>query len=222
MRPGLYAFAVAAAFLGATIYIGLVEQPARLKLNSRAMVQEWKLGNRRSTQEGRASRTRRAGGAEHAAGFGSGRASRLDVPCDQRLSGAEDELIEGNPDQTTDAELEDAAIPILDRLYSRDLAAVIARYDELKPRLATTDVSYAAHAATAGASRAARALHRREGDGRAEGGVAGSSPARRHSSLRVSLKRVPAPPVTRDPQPESLARTVVSIAWISLTRERSP
>jgi hypothetical protein len=28
---------------------------------------------------------------------------------------------------------------------------VIARYDELKPRLATTDVSYAAHAATAGA-----------------------------------------------------------------------
>ena len=60
-------------------------------------------------------------------------------------------MIEGNPDQTTDAELEDAAIPILDRLYSRDLAAVIARYDELKPRLATTDVSYAAHAATAGA-----------------------------------------------------------------------
>src|SRR5258708_7131846 len=40
---------------------------------------------------------------------------------------------------------------ILDRLYSRDLAAVIARYHELKPRLATTDVSYAAHAATAGA-----------------------------------------------------------------------
>jgi hypothetical protein len=27
MRPGLYAFAVAAAFLGATIYISLVEQP---------------------------------------------------------------------------------------------------------------------------------------------------------------------------------------------------
>jgi hypothetical protein len=65
--------------------------------------------------------------------------------------GLADEMIKGNPDQTTDAELEDAAIPILDRLYSRDLAAVIARYDELKPRLATTDVSYAAHAATAGA-----------------------------------------------------------------------
>src|SRR3984893_10686601 len=62
-----------------------------------------------------------------------------------------DEMIEGNPDLTTDAELEDAAIPILDRLYSRELKAVIARYDELKPRRATTDVSYAAHAATAGA-----------------------------------------------------------------------
>ncbi len=65
--------------------------------------------------------------------------------------GLVDEMIEGHPDQATDVELEDAAIPILDRLYSRDLAAVIARYDELKPRLATTDVSYAAHAATAGA-----------------------------------------------------------------------
>lgn len=61
-----------------------------------------------------------------------------------------DEMIEGNPDLTTDAELEDAAIPILDRLYSRELKAVIALYDELKPRRATTDVSYAAHAATAG------------------------------------------------------------------------
>jgi hypothetical protein len=49
MRLGLYAFAVAAAFLGATIYIGLVEQPARLRLNTRAMIQEWKLSNRRGT-----------------------------------------------------------------------------------------------------------------------------------------------------------------------------
>ena len=62
-----------------------------------------------------------------------------------------DGMIEGNPDQTTDAELEDAAIPILDRLYSRELKAAIALYDQLKPRRATTDVSYAAHAATAGA-----------------------------------------------------------------------
>jgi hypothetical protein len=62
-----------------------------------------------------------------------------------------DEMIEGNPDGATDAELEDAAIPILERLYSRELKAVISLYDELKPRRATTDVSYAAHAATAGA-----------------------------------------------------------------------
>ena len=62
-----------------------------------------------------------------------------------------DEMIEGNPDLTTDAELEDAAIPILDRLYSREVKAAIALYDQLKPRRATTDVSYAAHAATAGA-----------------------------------------------------------------------
>jgi hypothetical protein len=62
-----------------------------------------------------------------------------------------DETIEGNPDLKTDAELEDVAIPILDRLYSRELQAVIALYDQLKPRRATTDVSYAAHAATAGA-----------------------------------------------------------------------
>jgi hypothetical protein len=62
-----------------------------------------------------------------------------------------DEIIEGNPDQVTDAELEDAAIPILDRLYSREVKAAIALYDQLKPRRATTDVSYAAQAATAGA-----------------------------------------------------------------------
>src|SRR3984957_18154834 len=61
------------------------------------------------------------------------------------------EMIEGNPDTLTDAELEEAAIPILDRLYSRELNAVMARYDELTQRRATTDVSYAAHAATAGA-----------------------------------------------------------------------
>jgi hypothetical protein len=49
MRPGLYAFAIASAFLGATIFIGLVEQPARLRLSSRAMIKEWALSNRRGT-----------------------------------------------------------------------------------------------------------------------------------------------------------------------------
>ena len=62
-----------------------------------------------------------------------------------------DETIAGNPNLMSDAQLDDAALPILDRLYERKLKAVIARFDELKPRRATTDVSYAAHAATAGA-----------------------------------------------------------------------
>jgi hypothetical protein len=47
MRPGLYAFAAAAGFLGATVYIGLVEQPARLALGPRAMIREWMPSNRR-------------------------------------------------------------------------------------------------------------------------------------------------------------------------------
>ncbi len=38
MRPGLYAFAVAAAFRGVAIYIGAVEQPARLNVGGRAML----------------------------------------------------------------------------------------------------------------------------------------------------------------------------------------
>jgi hypothetical protein len=49
MRSGLYAFAAAASFLGATVYIGLVEQPARLALGPRAMMREWTPSNRRGT-----------------------------------------------------------------------------------------------------------------------------------------------------------------------------
>ena len=49
MRTGLYAFAVTASFLGATLYVGVVEQPARLRLSSPAMIQEWRLSNRRGT-----------------------------------------------------------------------------------------------------------------------------------------------------------------------------
>jgi hypothetical protein len=45
----LYAFAAAASFLGATTYIGLVEQPARLALSGAAMLREWKWSNRRGT-----------------------------------------------------------------------------------------------------------------------------------------------------------------------------
>jgi hypothetical protein len=62
-----------------------------------------------------------------------------------------DETIAGNPNLLTDAQLADAVLPMLDRLYERELQAAIARYDALKPRRATTDVSYAAHAVTAGA-----------------------------------------------------------------------
>lgn len=62
-----------------------------------------------------------------------------------------EEVVEGNPDRFTDAEIEDRAIPILDRLTAREIRDLIARYEELKPRRATTDISYAAHAATAGA-----------------------------------------------------------------------
>jgi Anthrone oxygenase len=49
MQPGLYAFAAAAAFVGATTYIGFVEQPARLALGIRAMVREWTQSNRRGS-----------------------------------------------------------------------------------------------------------------------------------------------------------------------------
>jgi hypothetical protein len=62
-----------------------------------------------------------------------------------------DEVIAGNPGTMTDVELQDSVIPTLDQLYSRELRAAIATYDELKPVRATTDISYAAHAATAGA-----------------------------------------------------------------------
>jgi hypothetical protein len=62
-----------------------------------------------------------------------------------------DDVIPGNPSHLSDAQLEEAALPILDRLYERQLKTAVARFDELKPRRATTDVSFAAHAVTAGA-----------------------------------------------------------------------
>jgi hypothetical protein len=48
MRPGLFAFAAAAAFFGAALYINIVEQPARLTLDVRSMVREWTASDRRS------------------------------------------------------------------------------------------------------------------------------------------------------------------------------
>jgi hypothetical protein len=88
----------------------------------------------------------------------AGRSSPLLLAADASIyrlintyPGLVDETIAGNPNLMTDARLEDAALPILDRLYERQLKAVIARFDALKLRRATTDVSYVAHAVTAGA-----------------------------------------------------------------------
>ncbi|MGH1588804.1 hypothetical protein ACRBEV_11060 [Methylobacterium phyllosphaerae] len=61
------------------------------------------------------------------------------------------ECIAGNPDHRSDAQLGDAALPILDRLYRAEVKGILALYDELKPYRATSDVSHAAHAATAAA-----------------------------------------------------------------------
>jgi Bacterial archaeo-eukaryotic release factor family 11 len=51
----------------------------------------------------------------------------------------------------SDRQIADLALPVLDRLYERDLKDIIRRFNELKPNRATTDISYTAHAATAGA-----------------------------------------------------------------------
>src|SRR5262245_21959282 len=47
MQYGLFAFAAACAFVGVTLYINIVEQPARLALAPRAMMREWTPSNRR-------------------------------------------------------------------------------------------------------------------------------------------------------------------------------
>jgi ACR3 family arsenite efflux pump ArsB len=47
MRPALIAFAAACVFLGAALYITIVEQPARMSLAPGAMVKEWQPSNRR-------------------------------------------------------------------------------------------------------------------------------------------------------------------------------
>src|SRR5258705_9636731 len=47
MRPDLLAFAAACGFLGAALYVNIVEQPARLALDVRSVIREWTSSNRR-------------------------------------------------------------------------------------------------------------------------------------------------------------------------------
>jgi hypothetical protein len=47
MLVGLFTLAIACIFVGASLYVNLVEQPSRLALDDRAMVAEWAPSDRR-------------------------------------------------------------------------------------------------------------------------------------------------------------------------------
>src|SRR5712664_212421 len=47
MLAGQFALTIAAVFTGAAIYVNVAEQPARLQLDNRSLLAEWKLSFRR-------------------------------------------------------------------------------------------------------------------------------------------------------------------------------
>jgi hypothetical protein len=79
MLAGLAALVVAAAFTGAAVYITVAEQPARLGLDDRALLAEWKAAHKRGAM---------MQGSLAVVGFGLGVIAWLQLGRWQWLAGA--------------------------------------------------------------------------------------------------------------------------------------